>query len=205
MTISVSRLYQAAQACRHDDPSTSRTARLLGSGRAKMAKKLAEEAVEVVIDCMHGDRESVVKESADLIYNLVVLWVISSGAASQTRSASTGEERRVTSSTARSGSMLLRQKLMPPGLPSAVIARPRLDDLYLRLLTEHDALAVFAAPGSGKTVQTQQFATREEWPLAWLTLDSADRSASRVLSYLAEGLRPSVSEIDEILGVGLRE
>jgi len=43
-----------------------------------MAKKLAEEAVEVVIDAMHGDRDSVVKESADLIYNLVVLWVASS-------------------------------------------------------------------------------------------------------------------------------
>jgi len=42
-----------------------------------MAKKLAEEAVEVVIDAMHGDRESVVKESADLIYNLVVLWISS--------------------------------------------------------------------------------------------------------------------------------
>jgi len=40
-----------------------------------MAKKLAEEAVEVVIDAMHGDRDAVVKESADLIYNLVVLWV----------------------------------------------------------------------------------------------------------------------------------
>ena len=77
MTDSISRLYQAAHACRHDDPSTSRTARLLRSGRAKMAKKLAEEAVEVVIDSMHGDRDSVVKESADLIYNLVVLWVSS--------------------------------------------------------------------------------------------------------------------------------
>ena len=42
-----------------------------------MAKKLAEEAVEVVIDTMHGDRESVIKESADLIYNLVVLWIAS--------------------------------------------------------------------------------------------------------------------------------
>ena len=73
MTDSISRLYQAAYACRNDDPSTSRTARLLRSSRSKMAKKLAEEAVEVVIDAMHGDRESVVKESADLIYNLVVL------------------------------------------------------------------------------------------------------------------------------------
>jgi phosphoribosyl-ATP pyrophosphohydrolase len=77
MTDSITRLYQAAYACRNDDPSTSRTARLLRSSRSKMAKKLAEEAVEVVIDTMHGDRESVVKESADLIYNLVVLWIAS--------------------------------------------------------------------------------------------------------------------------------
>jgi phosphoribosyl-ATP pyrophosphohydrolase len=42
-----------------------------------MAKKLAEEAVEVVIDAMHGDRDAVVRESADLVYNLVVLWVSS--------------------------------------------------------------------------------------------------------------------------------
>ena len=42
-----------------------------------MAKKLAEEAVEVVIDAMNGSREAVTKESADLIYNLVVLWVSS--------------------------------------------------------------------------------------------------------------------------------
>jgi phosphoribosyl-ATP pyrophosphohydrolase len=75
MSDSISRLYQAANACRQDDPSTSRTARLLRSGRSKMAKKLAEEAVEVVIDAMNGDRDAVIKESADLIYNLVVLWV----------------------------------------------------------------------------------------------------------------------------------
>src|SRR6202789_2518913 len=77
MTDSVSRLYQATVACRQDDPSTSRTARLLRSGRSKMAKKLAEEAVEVVIDAMHGDKDAVIRESADLIYNLVVLWVSS--------------------------------------------------------------------------------------------------------------------------------
>jgi phosphoribosyl-ATP pyrophosphohydrolase len=77
MADSVSKLYQAVQASRHDDPSTSRTARLLRSSRSKMAKKLAEEAVEVVIDAMAGDRDAVVKESADLIYHLVVLWVSS--------------------------------------------------------------------------------------------------------------------------------
>jgi phosphoribosyl-ATP pyrophosphohydrolase len=75
MSDSITRLYSAALDCRNDDPSTSRTARLLRSGRGKMAKKLAEEAVEVVIDAMNGGRDAVIKESADLIYNLVVLWV----------------------------------------------------------------------------------------------------------------------------------
>ena len=71
------RLYQAVLAARTADPATSRTARLLRAGRSKMAKKLAEEAVEVVIDAMHGDTDAVVRESADLLYNLVVLWVAS--------------------------------------------------------------------------------------------------------------------------------
>jgi phosphoribosyl-ATP pyrophosphohydrolase len=75
MSDSVDRLYAAVIAAKHADPATSRTAKLLRAGRAKMAKKLAEEAVEVVIDAMHGETDAVVKESADLIYNLVVLWV----------------------------------------------------------------------------------------------------------------------------------
>ena len=75
MSDSVARLYDAVIAARGSDPAKSRTARLLRAGRAKMAKKLAEEAVEVVIDAMHGQPEAVVRESADLLYNLVVLWV----------------------------------------------------------------------------------------------------------------------------------
>src|SRR5436190_23990023 len=75
MSDSLDRLYQAVLAAKAADPAHSRTARLLRAGRAKMAKKLAEEAVEVVIDAMHGNTDAVVKESADLVYNLVVLWV----------------------------------------------------------------------------------------------------------------------------------
>jgi len=74
MTDSVARLYAAVIAAQDADPAKSRTARLLRAGRAKMAKKLAEEAVEVVIDAMAGQPEAVVRESADLLYNLVVLW-----------------------------------------------------------------------------------------------------------------------------------
>src|SRR5437016_11862666 len=75
MTDSVERLYEGVIAAKHGDPATSKTARLLRSGRAKMAKKLAEEAIEVVIDAVDGNSEAVIKESADLVYNLVVLWV----------------------------------------------------------------------------------------------------------------------------------
>jgi len=75
MSDSLERLYAAVLDARRADPATSRTAKLLRAGRGKMAKKLAEEAVEVVIDAMNGHTEAVVKESADLMYNLVVLWV----------------------------------------------------------------------------------------------------------------------------------
>jgi phosphoribosyl-ATP pyrophosphohydrolase len=56
------------------DPATSRTARLFQQGSTKMAKKLAEEAIEVVIDALNGNTDAVIRESADLFYNLTVLW-----------------------------------------------------------------------------------------------------------------------------------
>lgn len=77
MSDSIDRLHEAVQAAKHEDPATSRTSRLLHAGRAKMAKKLGEEAFEVVIDALHGNQDAVVRESADLLYNLVVLWVAS--------------------------------------------------------------------------------------------------------------------------------
>jgi phosphoribosyl-ATP pyrophosphohydrolase len=75
MSDSLDRLYDAVLTAKTADPTSSRTARLMRAGRAKMAKKLAEEAIEVAIDAMHGSRDAVVRESADLLYNLVVLWV----------------------------------------------------------------------------------------------------------------------------------
>ena len=74
MNDSLERLYQQVMAAKSADPAMSRTAKLMRSGRSKMAKKLAEEAIEVVIDAMNGERDAVVRESADLLYNLVVLW-----------------------------------------------------------------------------------------------------------------------------------
>src|SRR5438105_1555344 len=74
MSDSLERLYQAVIVARDLDPATSRTARLFQRGPAKMAKKLAEEAIEVVIDAVNGNPDAVIRESADLLYNLTVLW-----------------------------------------------------------------------------------------------------------------------------------
>ena len=74
MSDSLERLYQAVLAAKDLDPAISRTARLFQRGPAKMAKKLAEEAIEVVIDAVNRNPEAVVRESADLLYNLTVLW-----------------------------------------------------------------------------------------------------------------------------------
>ena len=74
MSDSLDRLYNAVIAAKDLDPAISRTARLFQRGPTKMAKKLAEEAIEVVIDAVNGNSDAVVRESADLLYNLTVLW-----------------------------------------------------------------------------------------------------------------------------------
>jgi len=74
MSDSIERLYLAVLAAKDLDPAVSRTARLFQRGPSKMAKKLAEEAVEVVIDAVSGKPDAVIRESADLLYNRTVLW-----------------------------------------------------------------------------------------------------------------------------------
>jgi phosphoribosyl-ATP pyrophosphohydrolase len=74
MPSEIDRLFAAVLAARAGDPSSSKTAKLLADGPAKMAKKVAEEAVEVALDAVRGDRRRVIEESADLLYNLTVLW-----------------------------------------------------------------------------------------------------------------------------------
>src|SRR6267142_2619311 len=74
MSDSLERLYLAVIAAKDLDPAISRTARLFQRGPAKMAKKLAEEAIEVVIDAVNRNPDAVIRESADLLYNLTVLW-----------------------------------------------------------------------------------------------------------------------------------
>ncbi|MGQ4274238.1 phosphoribosyl-ATP diphosphatase [Terrihabitans sp. B22-R8] len=74
MSNAIDRLYADILACRGKDPGRSRTAKLIQDGIPKMAKKVAEEAVEVSLDAVAGNRHDVILESVDLIYNLGVLW-----------------------------------------------------------------------------------------------------------------------------------
>jgi phosphoribosyl-ATP pyrophosphohydrolase len=74
MPQSIDRLFEAALAANGGDPAASRTAKLFRDGIDKMVKKLAEEAVETGIEAIHGRQIGVVQESADVIYQLVVLW-----------------------------------------------------------------------------------------------------------------------------------
>src|ERR1700741_4796416 len=68
------RLWQVIQSRRGADPQSSYTARLFARGRAKIAQKLGEEAVEAVIEGGGNNRAGLVGESADLLYHLLVLW-----------------------------------------------------------------------------------------------------------------------------------
>lgn len=66
-------LLATVQQRRGGDPETSYVARLTARGRPKMAQKLGEEAVEVVIAAMADDRTGLVGEAADLMFHLAVL------------------------------------------------------------------------------------------------------------------------------------
>ena len=65
-------LEQTIRDRRLGDPSTSYVAKLTARGRAKIAQKLGEEAVETVIAAM-AQPDKIVSEAADLMFHLIVL------------------------------------------------------------------------------------------------------------------------------------
>ncbi len=68
------RLYKVIESRRGGDPETSHTAKLFQKGTRKIAQKVGEEAVEVVIEAVREKRERLIGESADLMYHLLVMW-----------------------------------------------------------------------------------------------------------------------------------
>ena len=68
----IARLYDDLD--RVNERDNPRTARLLVCGRTKVAQKLMEEAAETALEAARHRPRGVVRESADLIYHLVVPW-----------------------------------------------------------------------------------------------------------------------------------
>ncbi|MEV4604400.1 BTAD domain-containing putative transcriptional regulator [Amycolatopsis sp. NPDC049253] len=81
-----------------------------------------------------------------------------------------------------------RHRIAPPGVPTGSLGRPRLDRLLSDLFETYSVVEIVAAPGSGKTVQAQLYAAASGLPLAWLTLDKSDVSASALVFDLASAL-----------------
>ena len=67
-------LFAVIDARRDADPSSSYTAKLLAGGPTKIAKKINEEAAEVTIAALAEGKDAVTRESADLLYHVMVMW-----------------------------------------------------------------------------------------------------------------------------------
>ena len=71
----IDRLFSIINARIKESAENSYTAKLDSMGIPKITQKLGEETIETIVAALTKDRKEVVKESADLIYHLLVLWV----------------------------------------------------------------------------------------------------------------------------------
>jgi len=77
----IKQLYETLQERKSGDPKTSYVASLYKRGTKQIAKKMGEEAVELVIDAMRLDeqpdkkkrRDNFKEEAADLLFHILVL------------------------------------------------------------------------------------------------------------------------------------
>jgi phosphoribosyl-ATP pyrophosphohydrolase len=77
MPNALDKLFATIAARKGSDPSQSYTAKLLAQGVEKCAKKFGEEATEAVIAAVQKNKTELAKESADVLYHLLVLWAAS--------------------------------------------------------------------------------------------------------------------------------
>ncbi len=70
----LARLSATIEARRDADPAHSYVAKLFAEGTSSIAKKVGEEAVETVLAASSEEPQAVIRESADLVFHLMVLW-----------------------------------------------------------------------------------------------------------------------------------
>lgn len=73
MTDALEQLYATILARRAAGAEDSYVARMAAKGRAKIAQKVGEEALETALAAV-GEPDAVVAESADLLFHLLMLW-----------------------------------------------------------------------------------------------------------------------------------
>lgn len=73
MNNTVNELYQTIMSRKQNPPPDSYTAKLFAAGDVEIAKKVGEEAIEVIVASYKESDERLASESADLIYHLLVL------------------------------------------------------------------------------------------------------------------------------------
>jgi phosphoribosyl-ATP pyrophosphohydrolase len=70
----LARLWGTIEARRGASPDSSYTAKLFAAGPEAVARKLGEESLEAIIEAVKGDKTALTRESADVLYHLLVLW-----------------------------------------------------------------------------------------------------------------------------------
>ena len=73
---SLDKLYDIIASRKDASPEDSYTAQLLANAPANPARKLCEEATEVLIEALNQNKVKLTAESADLLYHLLVVWAV---------------------------------------------------------------------------------------------------------------------------------
>ena len=67
-------VYEVIKSRKSAESSESYVASLYKGGREKIAQKVGEEAVELVVEAVKDDTEKMKEESADLLFHMMILW-----------------------------------------------------------------------------------------------------------------------------------
>ena len=70
----IAELFAVIESRKGTDPKTSYTATLFATGRSGITKKFCEESAETAVAALNESPDHVIRESADLLYHLLVLW-----------------------------------------------------------------------------------------------------------------------------------
>ena len=73
---SLDRLYDVILSRKDGSPEDSYTAQLFANAPENPARKLCEEATEVLIEALNHNKVKLTAESADLLYHLLVVWAV---------------------------------------------------------------------------------------------------------------------------------